>query len=83
MFKVKLSKLSDNTNEMRTNDVVGQTFDLPEIGSTFLLFGESLENKDPSAIRLIRTSRIEAVTTNPTGSFTFRTLNSEYKLELL
>lgn len=74
-IKVKLTKLSDNQNALRTNEVIGITDELPVVGKSFVMTGEGLE----FGTRMIWTS--EVMKLNEDGSF--NTQNSVYKVEVL
>ncbi len=74
MHKIKLTKLSDNPNKLRTNEVIGFCPKMPEVGEPFFMYSEGLE----AGIRYVATSNVKSIT-----SGSFKTLNSEYKLELM
>ncbi len=76
-MKVRLTKVSDNINGLRTNEVVGDAYALPQVGHSFCLYSEALENPE-EYVRQVITSTVQKLL--PDG---FRTLNSVYKLEQL
>lgn len=80
MTACKLTKLSDNENELRTKEVVGEFMTPPKIGSSFVMFAESI-HPDGFA-RMIATSRIMEIDCG-LAECTIHTENSTYKLELL
>ena len=76
MIEVKLTKVSINSNALRTNEVLGKCDLLPELGKPFVIYAEGIE----FGIRMVTTSLVQEIT--ETGSqIVFKTLNSEYKLE--
>lgn len=80
IFKVLLTKVESNHNNLRTNEIEGATLALPEIGKGFDMSGEPL---DPAmAVRVINTTEIKELEQNG-DEFTFKTLNSTYKLKVL
>lgn len=79
MFYGKLTKLSDNNNSLRTNEIDGEFLDLPESGFSFIIIGESLTKDMPS--RRVTTSKIIYIHYK-NNVFHFQTINSKYKLEV-
>ena len=82
-MKCRFTKLSKNKNALRTNEIVGECSNLPTIGENFILVGESLENKDENAIRIITTSTVVDVKNDETDKYVIHTLNSTYQLEII
>lgn len=80
MFVGKLTKLSDNINALRTNEVFGAFTEKPELGQSFVLTGESLEDKSPGMARRVWTSLVETIEIVDETEIVFKTLNSQYKL---
>ena len=80
MTACKLTKLSSNENDLRTNEVVGEFMNPPVEGRSFIMFAESI-HPDGFA-RMIGTSRVMHITKG-CGECVIQTENSEYKLELL
>lgn len=76
-FKVKLTKLSDNKNNLRTNEIIGECFDLPTEGKCFTLFGEGIE----FGTRVVQTSLVQSVERTD-NVVRFKTLNSSYQLDI-
>lgn len=76
MINVKLTKISDNQNNLRTNEVIGYCDELPVIGKSFIMFGEGIE----FGTRMVSTSVVKEYNQETN---VFKTLNSQYKLELL
>lgn len=76
MINVKLTKISDNQNNLRTNEVIGHCDELPVIGKSFIMFGEGIE----FGTRMVSTSVVKEYNQEAN---VFKTLNSQYKLELL
>lgn len=82
MLKVKLTRIESSHNLIRTKEMIGWTGSIPEKGYDIQVFGESLtEGMD---FRKIQTSLIQESTYDKeTKTFTFKTLNSTYTLEIL
>ncbi len=79
-FEVKLTRLASNNANLRTPTIKGVTADLPVVGKSFVLVGESLT---PGGLfRLIETSVVTEVSMHGQG-MGFKTMNSEYDLTLL
>lgn len=76
----KLTKISENKNALRTNSVMGEFVEYPEVGMPFFLFGKALDMTDPGYFRQVNTSVVQEVKKIDTG-IEFRTLNSVYRLE--
>jgi hypothetical protein len=74
MINIKLTKISANTNNLRTNQVIGKCFELPKNGEVFVMYAEGLEY----GTRMVSTSLVQEV--HEKG---FKTQNSEYALEVL
>jgi hypothetical protein len=75
----KLTKLSDNSNALRSNPVVGRFYGPPTVGYNFTIYSEPLTpGKD---FREVGTSLIKSVTTER-GVLIFQTENSTYMLEI-
>lgn len=81
-MKVKLTKLSNNVNALRTNEVIGKADNLPVIGESFVMTSKPL---DPNAaIRLIRTSPVKYISGNMNPDhYIIHTENSTYLIEVL
>ena len=80
-MKVKLTKLSNNDNNLRTKEVIGRTDNLPVVGHSFVMISRPL---DPAAdIRRIETSRVKEVEYDDIGAYTIKTENSTYLIEVL
>lgn len=71
---VKMTKLSDNQNALRTNEIEGFCFELPQVGQPFVMYGEGIE----FGTRIVSTSLVQEVADNK-----FKTLNSQYQLDVL
>lgn len=80
MFTVKLTQIESNHDVVRTKITEGRTYSLPEVGKCFRLFGDSLT--EGCAFRDILTSKVQEVKEDKNG-FTFKTLNSTYRVELI
>ena len=81
MSKIKLTKIESSHNNVRTKETIGEAPILPEIGKSFILFGDSLEFE--GGIRTIHTSTIEEIEKITEKELIIKTLNSTYKIEIL
>ncbi len=79
--KVKLTKISNNVNDLRTNSVEGTTGKMPVVGSYFSMAAESLTPENN--VRLVSTSLIQEIDQISDSEVVFKTLNSTYRLEFL
>lgn|GEM_PF-5307153 len=82
-LKGTLYKVESNHNRVRTNEMEGTFEEKPYPGRCFSMYGESLELRVPGAMRIIRTSIVQAVTMldeDPTN-LEIKTLNSTYRLK--
>lgn len=80
MLRVKLVKIESNHNNLRTNEMEGRTGSIPEVGYDIIVFGEGIE----FGTRMIHTTEVKESTYNKeTKTFTFKTKNSTYSLEML
>ena len=78
--RVRLTRVA-NGSALRTSDVDGVAGDLPEVGSSFVMFAKSL---DPELdMRVVSTSEVRSVEELGPGVSQFTTLNSTYRLEVL
>ena len=77
MYKVTLTKLSNNKNALRTSDVVGACFNLPEIDKPFRIFGAGIEFGN----RMVTTSPVKSIEIID-DVIRFNTLNSTYSLKV-
>jgi hypothetical protein len=80
VYEVRLTRVESNHNRIRTDSVEGMTSELPVVGKSFCLIGESLT--EGMNARLVTTSKITKVDQNG-DEYTFNTLNSTYKIEVL
>lgn len=81
MYKVKLTKIKSSHNNLRTDEIEGETEHLPEVGRSFILKAEPLENLEAN-FRSVYTTEIEHVEKHENG-YRFNTKNSIYHLEVL
>jgi len=81
---VQLTKIISDNDNIRTNETIGNCFDLPRKGYPFVLFCRSIVIPDlgPTS-RMITTSMVESCEAVSPTTWVFRTLNSVYELELL
>lgn len=70
--KIKLTKVSSNTNALRTNEIIGTCAALPEVGFHFVMYSDGIE----FGTRIVQTSLVQEI-----NGDLFKTENSEYKLE--
>lgn len=75
-YKVKLTKLKSNHNNLRTNEVDGYCHRLPILNQGFTMFAESLTG---AGVRTIQTTKVLELDTLG-NVITFRTRNSTYKV---
>ncbi len=75
-YRVRLTRLASNNANLRTPSMDGVTAAMPEVGHGFRLIGKSLT--EGGSFRMIHTSKVIEV-----SGETFKTENSEYRLELL
>ncbi len=78
MYKVKLTKVRSNHNNLRTDEILGVTEKLPTKGEDFNLLGKGLE----FGTRSVRTTPVEKIE-QIDNEYLFHTRNSTYKLEVL
>jgi len=82
-FKVRLTKLSSNKNDLRTKDVIGRTSRLPMVGRSFELLGEPLEDEEAN-YRVVTTNLVFETVDKDNGSIEFMTRSgSQYRVEIL
>ncbi len=74
MYNIKFTKISNNVNKLRTIETLGFCHELPKVNERFTMWSEGID----FGIRLIQTSVVQEVTDT-----TFKTTNSEYKVELI
>lgn len=85
-FNVKLTKISANENKLRTNEIVGECEELPQVGTRFSMTSKGID----FGYRLVETSVVKSLDQEtlffedgPSSHyFLFNTENSQYKLEL-
>ena len=78
MYKVKLTRVKSNHNNLRTDEMIGMTDRFPTKGKTVEVFGEGLV----FGMRLIHTTPVKEVEVID-NEYLFHTKNSTYKLEVL
>lgn len=81
LMKHKLTKLKSNHNNLRTDEVIGNVFFPPAVGSSLVMFSEPLDKT--ASIRSIQTSTIQEIYELSPGVIEFKTRNSNYRLEKL
>lgn len=74
-----LTKLSTNRGGLRTTTVQGTFNKLPKKGERFNITGEGLT--EGSIMRLVTTSLVTEIVHQIGGTITFKTENSEYRLD--
>ncbi len=80
MFNVKLTQIESTHDIVRTKITEGKTYALPTVGECFQLFADPLDKS--MGYRDLRTSYVQSVVEDKNG-FTFKTLNSTYRVELI
>lgn len=81
-MKVKLTKIQSSHNKVRTDEVNGESDNLPEIGKRFVLLGEALVKADGN-MRIVYTTSVSELTNISDKSMEFKTQNSTYRLDIL
>ena len=80
VYYALLTKIDSNHSNLRTNEVEGVTGNLPEVGKSFTLAGESLT--EGADVRIISTTEIKSVDIKY-NTIVFKTKNSTYQLDIL
>ena len=78
MYKVRLTKIRSNHNNLRSNIIVGETNELPKVGEGFQMLSEGID----FGTRHVWTSPIKHLE-KMNNTYQFNTENSVYKLEIL
>lgn len=81
LYKIngRLTKISDNNNSLRSNEILGVFFAPPTVNYSFTIYAAPLDcSKD---YREVSTSKITAVSTEG-EKIIFKTMNSYYMLEV-
>ena len=81
MNYVKLTKISSSHSNLRTNEVLGNVFELPKIGEPFHIVSQSLTEKNLT--RHVTTSRVTSIKQINDQKIEFSTQNSLYEIEIL
>ena len=79
MIPCKLTKLSTNENELRTNEVEGAFMNPPVEGRSFVMFADPIEKG--AFARMIATSRVTRMDV-AVKEYVLHTENSMYRIEL-
>lgn len=85
-MKGEIRKVETNHNRVRTDSMVGEFQNIPEVGKQFIIVGDALcpAVKAAGGGRVISTSLIQKVDYDSARRiFKFKTLNSVYELVLL
>lgn len=81
MLSVKLVKIKSNHQNLRTDEVVGKTTHIPEVGEGFTMFAPPLE---AGSFRTVFTTEVQECRYDEVArKFNFKTLNSEYDVYVL
>ena len=79
-FKLKLTKLESNNENLRTEIVIGESFEFPpSVGMNFTMVSDSLTVERD--YRVITTSTVQGVRKTSKNVCEFCTMNSKYRLE--
>jgi len=83
MFKVRLTKIENNHNELRDDSIEGETSNLPKIGRQFVMFGPPRDIN--IGHRMVNTSAIDMLSLDDDGKiYIVGTISgSIYKIEHL
>jgi len=80
MFAVKFTKVKNNHNRIRTDEVLGKTDELPQVGKPFILIGEGLEFGN----RMVNTSPVKEIERHQPNLFVLTTESgSIYHVQVL
>lgn len=79
MQRVKLTKINSTHSHLRSSDVEGWCFDIPQVGLSFAMTSAPLEE---GFMRIIKTTPLQTIE-RVDSTFLFTTANSTYRLELL
>jgi hypothetical protein len=71
---VKLTRLQSNHSRLRTSEVIGFCDEMPQVGKTFQMISEPLEQS--KGFRLINTNPVTEINGDE-----FKTCNSTYRIE--
>lgn len=83
-YQARLTKITSNHNNLRTNSMVGEISDIPKIGFPFIISNQDPLNKNIGANgRLIFTTNVVSVDKKTDIEYEFKTVNSTYKLEII
>lgn len=75
---VNLIKVKSSHNNLRTPEVFGRIEQLPIVGNSFFLLAAGLD----FGTRIVQTTPVQSVEKLTDTLYTFKTENSEYKLEI-
>lgn len=78
--RVRLTKVSKNENDLRTDVITGECARMPQPGFSFNMTAKPLESGN---VRLITTSSVDTITKVDDKKYIFTTLNSTYELDVL
>lgn len=82
MIRVKLVRIQSNHQNLRTDEIDGKSFHIPEIGESFSIFSEPLEDKSASARVVVTTPVVTCSYDFGKRHFAFTTKNSIYRLDV-
>jgi len=85
MKYVTLKKIESMHENLRTDEVVGMTPNMPTVGNAFFMYADPLDPEAkvdgvPVNARYIHTSIVQEVTEHKNGEISFKTANSVYSL---
>lgn len=83
IYKVKLTKIQSDHNNIRSNEIIGVTSFLPKMGERFLMLSEALDKSQGANARYIETSPITNIFKVSDNIMTLHTTYSIYELEIL
>lgn len=81
IYQVKLKKIESTHNNVRSNEINGVCYELPKVGSSFMLLSSETLTPDTN-LRQIVTSEITEVREFD-GEIIFRTRNSLYSITVI
>ena len=80
-YEVKLTKLSDNENDLRDNEIIGVADSLPEEGQPFIMTAPPRDIN--IGMRFINTSIVDRIDNKSENIIEFKTMNSLYRIDIL
>ena len=83
IYKVKLTKIQSDHNNIRSNEIIGVTSFLPKMGERFQMLSEALDKSHGANTRHVETSPITNIFGINSKTLTLHTTYSIYEFEIL